>query len=121
MLTNDYGSVPQSLCVAALTLTGMPFAIESIRTPEIAHFMTSASLGIMIKTPNEPIYSTDTPSQKILLTLETNTINDSFPAPKTEIARKLLEHRRKALSRGMTFLTAYEINLRAEEGRCDFS
>lgn len=40
-----------------------------------------------------------------------------FPKPKTELGRRLLEHRARALARGMNLLALDEINAMVEEQR----
>lgn len=48
-------------------------------------------------------------------------VTDGFGEPRTELGRKLLEHRRAALAQGMKLLTVDEINLMAKEVGGEFA
>ncbi|MDP1855115.1 MAG: hypothetical protein Q8K74_03565 [Candidatus Nitrotoga sp.] len=60
-------------------------------------------------------------SRELSIVDSTGAISNEFPYPRTELGRKLLEHRRNALARGMKLLTADEINLMVNEERGNFS
>lgn len=63
----------------------------------------------------------NTVSRELSIVDSTGAISNEFPYPRTELGRKLLEHRRKALARGIKLLTADEINLMVNEERGNFS
>lgn len=99
---------------------GSPCSIANTRITEIAHFTTLANFTEKTKITGELVNTINT-SRHFSVKSRTFAIADGFPTPRTEIGRKLLEHRRKALARGMTLLTADEINLMVKEGRGEFS
>lgn len=111
-------NISKAISVAALISS--PCAIANTRTMEIAHFNTLADFTVKTKITGKLINTANT-SRNFLVKPLTFAIADGFPIPRTEIGRKLLEHRRKALARGMSLLTANEINLMVKEGRGDFS
>lgn len=117
-IENCCSNISKAISVAALISS--PYAIANTRTEDIARFNTLAEVTVKTKT-SAKLLNRAKISGTFLVNSRTFSVADDFPKPKTEIGRKLLEHRRKALARGMTLLTANEINLMVKEGRGDFS
>ena len=116
--TNYLSNISKAISVVALMSS--PCAIANTRSMEIAHVSTFANFTEETKIIGDLIYTTDI-SRNYNAEFLPLIIADDFPAPRTEIGRKLLELRRKILASGVKLLTADEINLMVKEGRGDFS
>lgn len=116
--TNCFSNIPEFILVSALM--GSPCVSANTLATESVFATTPTKYSVKIVSKGELVYTTNT-SRHLLINSDATVIDVSLPTPRTEIGRKLLEHRKKALARGMTLLTADEINLMVKEGRGDFS
>lgn len=116
--TNCFSNIPEFILVSALM--GSPCVSANTLATESVFATTSTNFSVKIEIKGAFVYTTNT-SRRFLMNSNVTAIADGLPTPRTEIGRKLLEHRKKALARGMTLLTADEINLMVKEGRGDFS
>ncbi len=99
---------------------GSPYAVAGTRAAEVANVNTLASFTMSAKITSK-LVNTNSANNYLSIVGVTAAVSDGFPTPRTEIGRKLLEHRRKSLARGMKLLTADEINAMVNSGRGNLS
>ena len=110
----SYSNILKTMSVVALI--GSSYSVADTSAAEIANSNTLADFAVPVKTTDKLVKTTGAASY---LTTVGNTaaVSDVLPAPRTEMGRKLLERRRKALASGMELLTADEINAIVNNGR----
>lgn len=102
--------------MSVVALISSPYSVADTSADGIANSNTLADFAVSVKTTGKLVKTTGMASY--LTTVgSTAAVSDALPTPRTEIGRKLLERRRKALASGMELLTADEINSIVNNGR----